>query len=246
MLGGRGGAGSRTLGTNGAGGAPTSGAFGAPFDVSASFGLAPFAAGVGVSALAAGAGLAVRAEADGVAGSTVGDALAAAGSVTGDVRPGPSPDGRRFMGGLRALSPAGGAGGDFGGAGASAAFGAGAPAAFGGAGSAAFAAGAGGEGSSARAAAGGACIHFAGHRGAADRAVRAGTVLDQDLRALSGKPGAGLIVRHGLASSEIVALASTLGVQAVFAARDYEPQARARDAAAVRKPASWSSGTFAR
>jgi len=55
--------------------------------------------------------------------------------------------------------------------------------------------------------------------------------LDEGLRALSGKPGAGLIVRHGLASSEIVALASTLGVQAVFAARDYEPQARARDAA---------------
>ncbi|MDO8250433.1 MAG: deoxyribodipyrimidine photo-lyase, partial [Rhodoferax sp.] len=54
--------------------------------------------------------------------------------------------------------------------------------------------------------------------------------LDEDLRQLSGTPGAGLIVRQGLAVEEIVALAKELQVQAVFAARDYEPQAQARDA----------------
>ena len=54
--------------------------------------------------------------------------------------------------------------------------------------------------------------------------------LDADLRQLSGKAGAGLIVRHGAALEEIVRLAKTLQVQSVFAAHDYEPQARARDA----------------
>ena len=54
--------------------------------------------------------------------------------------------------------------------------------------------------------------------------------LDGALRQLSGLPGAGLIVRHGGACSEITALAAALRVQAVFAARDYEPQALARDA----------------
>jgi deoxyribodipyrimidine photo-lyase len=54
--------------------------------------------------------------------------------------------------------------------------------------------------------------------------------LDGDLRQLSGLPGAGLIVRHGGACSEIAALAAALRVQAVFAAHDYEPQALARDA----------------
>ncbi len=54
--------------------------------------------------------------------------------------------------------------------------------------------------------------------------------LDADLRKLSGKPGATLIVRHGLAAAEIVALAGRLRVQAVFTAHDYEPQALARDA----------------
>ena len=42
--------------------------------------------------------------------------------------------------------------------------------------------------------------------------------------------GGGLIVRHAWASSEIPRLASELGVRAVFANRDYEPQAKARDA----------------
>ena len=42
--------------------------------------------------------------------------------------------------------------------------------------------------------------------------------------------GGGLIVRHAWASSEIPRLASELGVTAVFANRDYEPQAKARDA----------------
>jgi deoxyribodipyrimidine photo-lyase len=43
--------------------------------------------------------------------------------------------------------------------------------------------------------------------------------------------GGAMIVRHGWASSEIPALARELGVSAVFANRDYEPQAKKRDAA---------------
>ena len=54
--------------------------------------------------------------------------------------------------------------------------------------------------------------------------------LDVDLRSLAGKSGAGLIVRHGFAVDEIPALANTLGAQAVFAAKDYEPHAAIRDA----------------
>ncbi len=54
--------------------------------------------------------------------------------------------------------------------------------------------------------------------------------LDENLRELSGKPAAGLIVRHGIASHEVVMLARALHVQAVYAAHDYEPQAEARDA----------------
>lgn len=54
--------------------------------------------------------------------------------------------------------------------------------------------------------------------------------LDADLRALSGQEHAGLIVRHGSATEALPALARTLGVQAVYAAHDYEPQAQARDA----------------
>ena len=54
--------------------------------------------------------------------------------------------------------------------------------------------------------------------------------LDEGLRKLSGASGAGLIVRFGLPSEEIVALAKVLHVQSVFAAHDYEPQAQARDA----------------
>jgi len=51
--------------------------------------------------------------------------------------------------------------------------------------------------------------------------------LDFALRARGG----GLIVRHAVAASEIPRLARELGVDAVFANRDYEPQAKARDAA---------------
>ncbi|MBS1226913.1 MAG: Deoxyribodipyrimidine photo-lyase [Proteobacteria bacterium] len=51
--------------------------------------------------------------------------------------------------------------------------------------------------------------------------------LDLALRARGG----GLIVRHALATSEIPRLARELGVDAVFVNRDYEPQAKARDAA---------------
>jgi deoxyribodipyrimidine photo-lyase len=53
--------------------------------------------------------------------------------------------------------------------------------------------------------------------------------LDSTLRLLSGRAGGGLIVRHAVASDEIVRLARQLGAQAVFAAHDYEPQAIARD-----------------
>ena len=55
--------------------------------------------------------------------------------------------------------------------------------------------------------------------------------LDASLRALAGKPMAGLIVQHGFATEVIPALATELGAQAVFAAHDYEPQAISRDAA---------------
>ena len=50
--------------------------------------------------------------------------------------------------------------------------------------------------------------------------------LDAELRAL----GSGLIVRHAVAEDEIAQLASALEVQAVFANRDDEPDALARDA----------------
>jgi len=53
--------------------------------------------------------------------------------------------------------------------------------------------------------------------------------LDAALRQLSGQAGAGLIVTHAVASDEIPRLAAKLRVQAVFAARDYEPQAITRD-----------------
>ena len=53
--------------------------------------------------------------------------------------------------------------------------------------------------------------------------------LDADLRALAGRPRAGLIVVHDVASDAVPALAVALGVNAVFAAHDYEPYAIARD-----------------
>ncbi|MFN3414806.1 MAG: cryptochrome/photolyase family protein [Caldimonas sp.] len=57
--------------------------------------------------------------------------------------------------------------------------------------------------------------------------------LDAQLRALAqahGHEQGGLIVRHGRARDEIVALARRLGVQAVYANHDHEPAARERDA----------------
>jgi deoxyribodipyrimidine photo-lyase len=54
--------------------------------------------------------------------------------------------------------------------------------------------------------------------------------VDAGLRQTAGHPAAGLIVRHGHAQAEIAALAQALGVQAVFAAKDYEPAALQRDA----------------
>jgi len=55
--------------------------------------------------------------------------------------------------------------------------------------------------------------------------------VDQSLRTLSGKSSAGLIVLHGHAPQAIASLARELQADAVFCARDYEPQAIARDAA---------------
>ncbi len=61
--------------------------------------------------------------------------------------------------------------------------------------------------------------------------IRASLVeLDGDLRRLSGHEAGGLIVLHDRAASAVPALAQQLGVQAVYAAHDYEPQAQARDA----------------
>lgn len=54
--------------------------------------------------------------------------------------------------------------------------------------------------------------------------------LDGELRALAGNAQAGLIVQHAPAQDALPALALLLGVQAVFANHDYEPQAIARDA----------------
>ena len=57
--------------------------------------------------------------------------------------------------------------------------------------------------------------------------------VDAELRELAashGVEGAGLIVRHGWARSEIPALAHSLGVQAVYANHDDEPAAVDRDA----------------
>lgn len=58
--------------------------------------------------------------------------------------------------------------------------------------------------------------------------------LDATLRGQSDNPQIGLIVRHGLSTDEIPALARALQVQAVFVAHDYEPQSVARDAVVQR------------
>ena len=58
--------------------------------------------------------------------------------------------------------------------------------------------------------------------------------LDGRLRALGG----GLIVCHGRAADEIPALAESLGVDAVFAGRDYEPYASERDARVAQRLAA--------
>ncbi|HEX2010943.1 MAG TPA: deoxyribodipyrimidine photo-lyase, partial [Roseateles sp.] len=58
--------------------------------------------------------------------------------------------------------------------------------------------------------------------------------LDRDLRALGGA----LIVRHGRAEELVPQLASELGVQAVFANHDDEPQALARDARVAQRLAA--------
>jgi len=63
-------------------------------------------------------------------------------------------------------------------------------------------------------------------------------VLDADLQTL--KPGAGLIVRHGVAEELIPQLAADLGVQAVFFNHDDEPQALLRDAAVKARLAAFN------
>ncbi len=55
--------------------------------------------------------------------------------------------------------------------------------------------------------------------------------LTQHLREAGGE----LIIRHGLAADEIVALAKRLKVSAVYANRDYEPAAKARDTAVAQQ-----------
>ncbi|AUL99190.1 deoxyribodipyrimidine photolyase [Rhodocyclaceae bacterium] len=59
-----------------------------------------------------------------------------------------------------------------------------------------------------------------------------------ELAAAAGVQGAGLIVVHGRADDEIPALARELGVQAVLANRDYEPEALARDARVAQRLAA--------
>ena len=64
----------------------------------------------------------------------------------------------------------------------------------------------------------------------ADRRVEFIDAALADLDAALRRHGGGLIVRHGIAADEIVDLAAALRVDAVFAAEDYEPYARERDA----------------
>ena len=54
--------------------------------------------------------------------------------------------------------------------------------------------------------------------------------LDESLRNLAGHAEAGLIVCHGIASTEVPKLAKAVHAEAVFTAHDYEPSAIARDA----------------
>jgi deoxyribodipyrimidine photo-lyase len=67
----------------------------------------------------------------------------------------------------------------------------------------------------------------------ADRADRRVAFIHASLLELDAtlrEAGGGLIVRHGPGAATIVALARELGVGAVYAGRDYEPEAVARDA----------------
>jgi len=59
--------------------------------------------------------------------------------------------------------------------------------------------------------------------------------LDSSLQSLSGQAQAGLIVRHAATADELPRLARQLQVQAVFAGRDDEPDALARDAQVERE-----------
>src|SRR5262249_16174094 len=69
----------------------------------------------------------------------------------------------------------------------------------------------------------------------ADRRVAFIHASVQDLAEAVRGAGGGLIVRHGRAEDEIVALAQALGANAVYANRDYEPAAKARDQAVAER-----------
>ena len=63
-----------------------------------------------------------------------------------------------------------------------------------------------------------------------------------DLSCAAGGAGSGILVRHGRAIEQIVQLALSLGVTQVFANRDYEPDAIARDAAVAAQLAAHGIG----
>ena len=63
-----------------------------------------------------------------------------------------------------------------------------------------------------------------------------------DLSRSAGGAGSGILVRHGRAIEHIVQLALSLGVTQVFANRDYEPEAIARDAAVAAQLAGHGIG----
>ena len=63
-----------------------------------------------------------------------------------------------------------------------------------------------------------------------------------DLSHAGGGAGSGIVVRHGSAIEQIVQLAVSLGVSQVYANRDYEPDAIARDAAVAAQLAAHGIG----
>jgi deoxyribodipyrimidine photo-lyase len=84
------------------------------------------------------------------------------------------------------------------------------------------------------------CCAFVFDRAILDELLAEGQVADRrvefihaaiaELDGALRQRGGGLLVRHGVAADEIVQLADELRIDAVFAAEDYEPYARERDA----------------